>query len=494
MDGAVQTFKVVLWRRAYTQTPGIDYEKTFLTCCKTLGAFEGIASVAHSAYYVRDLWQLDRQKDMHSQWISSSEERMRSGSICSAVGLIMYAVRCTRPAVLRDLNVELRVSCYTLMMDICRMLMTQVSDWDMNASFIAAFDASKEAVWVRKFISGLSVVPTIENPLTCIVIILELNPLANVVWNIKVLDISVPKFHYASRYISGVKLHFADVALLFEFDTRSLARPLPRELVNPVTVTSKGSKGQGSSLFLDENEQVKVITHYAESKRIIMERQKKVSFDLTAGSSRRHSHSDVLDSMKSRYPCIYQPVNPTADVAIPKDEEEEYNEDRRFLIPLYVFGARDIYGPDSPLPPSMSSFHFLSSLKYEYVCNMICKLIVVRSIPISNFRILSVLDGLTLEFLLHSQAINAALTLLRHLALRCLPRWSDPSVNRWEQVKLNYLEQPLPPAHVASAGQQFAPQILAAHTAWVKGSKEIDGLMLMIMEPEIQRNLGKSPC
>nr|GEV95487.1 zinc finger, CCHC-type [Tanacetum cinerariifolium] len=28
-----------------------------------------------------------------------------------------------------------------------------------------------------------------------------------------------------------------------------------------------------------------------------------------------------------------------------------------------------------------------------------------------------------------------------------------------------------------------------AHTAWVKGSKEIAGLMLMTMEPEIQRNL-----
>nr|GFB34446.1 hypothetical protein [Tanacetum cinerariifolium] len=27
------------------------------------------------------------------------------------------------------------------------------------------------------------------------------------------------------------------------------------------------------------------------------------------------------------------------------------------------------------------------------------------------------------------------------------------------------------------------------HTAWIKGSKEIDGLMLMTMEPEIQRNL-----
>ncbi|GJT71553.1 retrotransposon protein, putative, ty1-copia subclass [Tanacetum coccineum] len=55
--------------------------------------------------------------------------------------------------------------------------------------------------------------------------------------------------------------------------------------------------------------------------------------------------------------------------------------------------------------------------------------------------------------------------------------------------KLNYLEQPLPPPPVAFAGQHVAPEILAAHTAWVKGSKEIAGLMLMTMEPEIQRNL-----
>nr|GEW86516.1 hypothetical protein [Tanacetum cinerariifolium] len=55
--------------------------------------------------------------------------------------------------------------------------------------------------------------------------------------------------------------------------------------------------------------------------------------------------------------------------------------------------------------------------------------------------------------------------------------------------KLNYLEQPIPPVPVAPAGQQVAPEILAAHIAWVKGSKEIAGLMLMTMEPEIQRNL-----
>ncbi|GKD59019.1 hypothetical protein Tco_1296528, partial [Tanacetum coccineum] len=47
---------------------------------------------------------------------------------------------------------------------------------------------------------------------------------------------------------------------------------------------------------------------------------------------------------------------------------------------------------------------------------------------------------------------------------------------------------PLPPAPVAPEGQQVAPEIVAAHTAWIKGSKEIAGLMLMTMELEIQRN------
>nr|GFD12489.1 retrovirus-related Pol polyprotein from transposon TNT 1-94 [Tanacetum cinerariifolium] len=36
----------------------------------------------------------------------------------------------------------------------------------LEAEYIAAFDASKEAVWVRKFIFGLGVVPTIEEPIS----------------------------------------------------------------------------------------------------------------------------------------------------------------------------------------------------------------------------------------------------------------------------------------------------------------------------------------
>nr|GFA02395.1 zinc finger, CCHC-type [Tanacetum cinerariifolium] len=56
--------------------------------------------------------------------------------------------------------------------------------------------------------------------------------------------------------------------------------------------------------------------------------------------------------------------------------------------------------------------------------------------------------------------------------------------------KLNYLEHPILAAPVpAQAGQQVAPEALATDAAWVKGSKEIAGLMLMDMDSEIQKNL-----
>ncbi|GJT00893.1 retrotransposon protein, putative, ty1-copia subclass [Tanacetum coccineum] len=78
------------------------------------------------------------------------------------------------------------------------------------------------------------------------------------------------------------------------------------------------------------------------------------------------------------------------------------------------------------------------------------------------------------------------LTLVAYLLPYLFTRWIVLSV----EDKLDYLEQPIPPAPVpAQASQQVAPEALAAHTAWVKGSKEIDGFMLMTMEPDIQQNL-----
>ncbi|GKA17482.1 hypothetical protein Tco_0697319, partial [Tanacetum coccineum] len=55
--------------------------------------------------------------------------------------------------------------------------------------------------------------------------------------------------------------------------------------------------------------------------------------------------------------------------------------------------------------------------------------------------------------------------------------------------KENYLEYLIPAVPVAAPGHQVPPEALAAHTAWVKGSKEISALMLMTMDLDIQRNL-----
>ncbi|GJS37649.1 hypothetical protein Tco_0536031 [Tanacetum coccineum] len=108
----------------------------------------------------------------------------------------MYAVRCTRPDVAFahnitsrfQQNLELRVSCYTdagyltdaddlkSQTGYVFILNRGAVDWkstkqsifatsSTNVEYIVAFDASKEAVWIRKFIYGLGVVPTIEEPI-----------------------------------------------------------------------------------------------------------------------------------------------------------------------------------------------------------------------------------------------------------------------------------------------------------------------------------------
>nr|GFC57764.1 hypothetical protein [Tanacetum cinerariifolium] len=87
-----------------------------------------------------------------------------------------------------DTKRELRVSCYTdavYLMDAddikfqtgyVFILNRGDIDWksikksifatlSTDAEYIAIFDASKEAVWIRKFISGLGVVPTTEEPI-----------------------------------------------------------------------------------------------------------------------------------------------------------------------------------------------------------------------------------------------------------------------------------------------------------------------------------------
>nr|GEU96562.1 hypothetical protein [Tanacetum cinerariifolium] len=55
--------------------------------------------------------------------------------------------------------------------------------------------------------------------------------------------------------------------------------------------------------------------------------------------------------------------------------------------------------------------------------------------------------------------------------------------------KLSYLEQPIHAMPVPLKGQVLPSDVLNTHSAWVKASKEIAGLMLMTMDPDIQKNL-----
>nr|GEY29055.1 hypothetical protein [Tanacetum cinerariifolium] len=73
-------------------------------------------------------------------------KRMQNVLYASAVGSIMYAVRCTRPDVAFAQNITSRFQ------------------QNPEAEYIAVANAFKGAVWVRKFIYGLRVVPTIEEP------------------------------------------------------------------------------------------------------------------------------------------------------------------------------------------------------------------------------------------------------------------------------------------------------------------------------------------
>ncbi|GKB55785.1 retrotransposon protein, putative, ty1-copia subclass [Tanacetum coccineum] len=115
-----------------------------------------------------------------SQGASTPAElkRMQNVPYASAVGSIMYAVRCTRPDVVFAQNItSLRLDMYSFTeTGYVFVLNGGVVDWksakqsifatsSAEAEYIAAYDASKEAVWVRKFISGLGVVPTIEEPI-----------------------------------------------------------------------------------------------------------------------------------------------------------------------------------------------------------------------------------------------------------------------------------------------------------------------------------------
>nr|GEZ05212.1 hypothetical protein [Tanacetum cinerariifolium] len=145
----------------------------------------------------------EKLKLSKSQGASTPAEKQRMQNIpyALAVGSIMYATAVknilkylhnTKDMFLvygGNMERELRVSCYTdagYLMDANNLksrtghvfvLNGGAVDWKstkqsifatsyIDAEYVAPFDASKEAVWIRKFIYGLGIVPTIEEPIS----------------------------------------------------------------------------------------------------------------------------------------------------------------------------------------------------------------------------------------------------------------------------------------------------------------------------------------
>nr|GEZ64682.1 hypothetical protein [Tanacetum cinerariifolium] len=97
-----------------------------------------------------------------------------------------------------------------------------------EAEFIAAFDASKEAVWVRKFIYRLGVVPTIEEPISMYCDNTEAIAIANVSGITK----GARHFHAKVHYLRKV-IEYGDIKLEKVHTDDNLADPFTKALAFP---------------------------------------------------------------------------------------------------------------------------------------------------------------------------------------------------------------------------------------------------------------------
>nr|GEV07321.1 ankyrin repeat-containing protein [Tanacetum cinerariifolium] len=203
MDGAVYIFEARLVAKGFTQTYEVDYEETFSPVAD-IRAIRILIAIA--TYYDYAIWQMDVKTAFLNRHLSEEVYMEQPEGLVNpkypnhnlgeehwtAVKNILKYLRNTKDMFLvygGNMKRELRVSCYTdagYLKDADNLksqtgymfvLNGGVVDWkstkqsifatsSTDAEYIAAFDASNEAVWIRKFISRLGIVPTIEEPIS----------------------------------------------------------------------------------------------------------------------------------------------------------------------------------------------------------------------------------------------------------------------------------------------------------------------------------------
>ncbi|KAK9044503.1 hypothetical protein V6N11_058403 [Hibiscus sabdariffa] len=189
-----QTYKGSVVAKSFRQIHGIDYDETFspVAMLKSIRILLAIA-----AFHDYEIWQMDvktaflngkLEEDVYmtqpegfvtpenagkEMCPSSPQERERMSQIpyASAIGSLMYTMICTRQDLSYALSMTSRyqenqgfvfclnggaVSWKSSKQD-------TVADSTTEVEYIAASEAAKEAIWIKKFVTELGVVPSISD-------------------------------------------------------------------------------------------------------------------------------------------------------------------------------------------------------------------------------------------------------------------------------------------------------------------------------------------
>ncbi|GJW86088.1 hypothetical protein Tco_0159233 [Tanacetum coccineum] len=155
-------------------------------------------------------------------------KRMQNVPYASAVGSIMYDVRCTRPDVAFTQNITSRYQQNPSVVDWKNGKQSIFATSSIEAEYIVASDASKESVWVRKFISGLGIVLTIEEPINMYCD----NNGAIVIANESRITKGARHFRAKVHYLREV-IEFGDIKLEKVHTDDNLADPFTKALAFP---------------------------------------------------------------------------------------------------------------------------------------------------------------------------------------------------------------------------------------------------------------------
>ncbi|GJZ23908.1 retrotransposon protein, putative, ty1-copia subclass [Tanacetum coccineum] len=182
MDGKVHTYKARLVAKGYTQTQEIDYEETSSPVAK-IKSIRIMLAIA--AFYDYEIWHMDVKTAFLNEKLTEDvfmaqpevvknilkylrntkyrflvyggEEELGVTSYCDVSWKTNKADSHSQSGWVFLLNggaVTWKIS-----------KQDTVADSTCESEYIAACEASKEAIWVKNFIKDLGVVPTVQDPI-----------------------------------------------------------------------------------------------------------------------------------------------------------------------------------------------------------------------------------------------------------------------------------------------------------------------------------------